>query len=113
MDRGMGHYRLPDLVPLEALEDAEEALDEERVVLHQLVVLRELLGRQHPQLRVDGGRLVRRIARHFPQRENPLPPFVAVSPCNSSHRSNKPQKPSAGRRSNLALNRGAKTMSKS
>lgn len=38
---------------MEVLQDVEEAVEEERVVLDELVVLRHLAGHQHPQLRVD------------------------------------------------------------
>ena len=38
---------------MEALQDVEEAVEEERIVLDELVVLRQLARHQQPQLRVD------------------------------------------------------------
>lgn len=51
---------------MEVLEDVEEAVEEEGVVLHQLVVLRQLRRRQHPQLRVDRRHLLH-LPRHPPK----------------------------------------------
>lgn len=81
-DRGI-IYRLPDVLPMQILEDVEEAIEEQRVVLHKLVVLRELLRRQDPQLRVDGRPLVRRIARHLPESRLlfPLLPHLQHQNC--------------------------------
>jgi hypothetical protein len=52
--RGWGAYEFAEVRAVQALEDVEEAVDEERVVLDELVVLGDLAGGQQPQLRVDG-----------------------------------------------------------
>lgn len=69
----ISRYHLAEVLAVEVLEDVEEAVEEKRVVLHQLVVLRQLRRRQHPQLRVDRRHLLH-LPRHptLPQR----PPLV-------------------------------------
>lgn len=46
-------YHLPEIVAVEALQDVEEAVEEERVVLNELVVLGHLGRDEQAQLRVD------------------------------------------------------------
>lgn len=61
--RDISCYQLTEILAVEVLEDVEEAVEEEGVVLHQLVVLRQLRRRQHPQLRIDRCHLLQ-LPRH-------------------------------------------------
>lgn len=58
---GWINYEILEVVAVEAMEDVEESVEEERVVLDELVVLRQLRRHQLPQLRVD-----RRQPLHLP-----------------------------------------------
>lgn len=60
-EKGWINYEILEVVAVEAMEDVEESVEEERVVLDELVVLRQLRRHQLPQLRVD-----RRQPLHLP-----------------------------------------------
>jgi hypothetical protein len=47
-------YKFAKAGPVEVLEDVEEAVDEQRIVLDELVVLGDLAWDQLTELRVDG-----------------------------------------------------------
>jgi hypothetical protein len=47
-------YKFAKAGPVEVLEDVEEAVDEQRIVLDELVVLEDLAWDQLTELRVDG-----------------------------------------------------------
>jgi hypothetical protein len=80
-------YRFSKLLAVQALKDVEEALQQERAVVYELVVLRHSLRHQQTHLRVDRGNLSQ--VRHG-RRPRVLPllvKFLQMQPtAESTHR---------------------------